>query len=42
MKLQFHYTWITLTRNSKMLQIIFSYAWNAIYTFTKLLLRMQI
>ncbi len=41
-KLQFQNTWITLTSNSKMLQIIFSCAWNAIYTFTKLLLCMQI
>ncbi len=42
MKLQFHKTWITLTSNSKMLQIFFSCAWNAIYTFTNLLLRLQI
>ncbi len=42
MKLQFHNTWITLTSNSKMLQIIFSCAWDAIYTFTNLLLRLQI
>ncbi len=34
-KLQFHNTWITLTSNSKMLQIIFYWAWNAIYNFTK-------
>ena len=31
-----------LTNNSKMLQFFFSYSWKAIYTFTNLLLRMQI
>ncbi len=59
LKLQFHKTWITLTSNSKMLQIIFSCAWDAVYksslalanliyayshmyTFTNLIIRMQI
>ncbi len=42
MKLQFHKTWITLTSNSKMLQIFFSCAYNTIYTFAKFLLRLQI
>ncbi len=42
MKLQFHKTWITLTSNSKTLQIFFSCAYNTIYTFAKFLLRLQI
>ncbi len=42
MKLQFHKTWITLTSNSKTLQIFISCAYNTIYTFAKFLLRLQI
>ncbi len=42
MKLQFHKTWITLTSNSKTLQIFFSCVYNTIYTFAKFLLRLLI
>ncbi len=42
MKLQFFNTWFTLTKHSTMMQVRFSWAYNLIYTFTKLILRMQI